>query len=137
MPALHAVCRIHKRQEDRKVKAAASKQAEKLGYTPRNRAGNGPTQSGMSSAGMLRGKPQDELDDESAAGLAKVKAQDAEIDAGLDTLCRTMDNLSGIASAMRDEAVTQTTKLDLLDNQMEKTMQKQTVVNARQRHLLK
>jgi hypothetical protein len=79
-----------------------SRHAEKLGYVPRNN--KGMSASGMSSAGMMRGKQQEEeLDEESSAGLAKAKANDAEIDAGLDALSRTMDNLSSIAGAMREE----------------------------------
>lgn len=131
-----AVNDIQERNEARKAKAAGSKQAEKLGYVPRSK---GASASGMSSAGMMRGKAAEDqaLDEESSAGLAKVKAADAEIDAGLDSLARTMDNLNEIGSAMRSEAQAQNTKLDYLDSQMEKTMQKQTVVNARQRGLLK
>eukprot|EP01039_Chlorochromonas_danica_P000587 gene587-632_t len=132
-----AVDDIYQRNEARKAKTAGSRQAEKLGYVPRNKTTGTLTANGMSSAGMVRKGEDQALDEESAAGLAYVKSADAEIDAGLESLSRTMDNLTGIAGAMKDESLAQNQKLDYLDSQMEKTMQKQTVVNARQRFLLK
>ncbi len=107
---------------------------------------------------MVRGKDSSQqLDAESAAGLAKLKDEDAEIDAGIDAISKTIDNLNNIAGQMRDEvrnininlplniygilAVSQTQsqnqKLEKIENNMQKTTEKQTVVNARQRYLLK
>lgn len=78
-----------------------------------------------------------ELDSESAAGLGRVKAQDQEIDDGLDSIARTLDKLGNIAGAINDETKTQNKKLEKMENSMQKTQEKQTVVNARQRFLLK
>jgi hypothetical protein len=100
------LCRINQRNEQRKTKAAQSKQAEKLGYVPRNKQAATLTASGLSSGGMTnRGKTADDqkLDAESAAGLAKIKDTDAEIDAGIDAISRTIDNLNSIAGSMKDE----------------------------------
>ncbi len=53
---------------------------------------------------MVRGKDSSQqLDAESAAGLAKLKDEDAEIDAGIDAISKTIDNLNNIAGQMRDE----------------------------------
>lgn len=98
--------RITTRNEQRKVKAAQSKQAEKMGYVPRNKQAATLTASGLSSGGMTnRGKTADDqkLDAESAAGLSKIKDTDAEIDAGIDAISRTIDNLNNIAGSMKDE----------------------------------
>lgn len=56
-----------------------------------------------SLAGGRRGNADQELDAESAAGLARVKETDAEIDAGIDAISRTMDNIANLSSQMRDE----------------------------------
>lgn len=77
------------------------------------------------------------LDEDSAAGLAKLRSKDAEIDAGIDAISRTIDNLANIGAAMKDEVNTQNQKLEKIDSNMQKTTEKQTVVNARQRYLLK
>ncbi len=64
------------------------------------------TPSGLSSAGMTgRGKAaaDQDLDEESAAGLSKLKENDAEIDAGIDAIGRTIDSLTSIASTMKEE----------------------------------
>lgn len=43
------------------------------------------------------------LDEDSAAGMARLREKDAEIDAGIDSISRTIDNLSSIGAAMKDE----------------------------------
>jgi methyl coenzyme M reductase gamma subunit len=77
------------------------------------------------------------LDEDSAAGLQKLRDKDAEIDAGIDQISRTIDNLTNIGAAMKDEVMNQNAKLEKIDGNMQKTTEKQTVVNARQRYLLK
>jgi hypothetical protein len=47
------------------------------------------------------------LDEDSAAGLARLREKDAEIDAGIDAISRTIDNLTSIGSAMKDEVRTE------------------------------
>jgi len=126
-------------QKQRLTQGATTTQAEKIGYVPRNRQTN-LTASGLSSASIAnrKGKAEDqELDSESAAGLARLKAQDSEINDGLDDISRSLDNLGNIAGAIKDEATTQKSKLERMENSMQKTGEKQTVVNARQRYLLK
>ena len=49
-----------------------------------------------------REDPDQQLDAESAAGLAKLKEADAEIDAGIEAISRTIDNLGNIAGSMKD-----------------------------------
>jgi hypothetical protein len=81
-----------------------STQAEKIGYVPRNRA-TGMTASGLTSAGMVRGgkKPDQDLDDESRAGLAKIQETDREIDKGIDQIGDSLGRIQALAGAMKDE----------------------------------
>jgi hypothetical protein len=99
--------RVAQRNEERKNKAAASRQADKFGgYVSRNKNSSSLQESGLTStslAGGRRGNADQELDAESAAGLARVKETDAEIDAGIDAISRTMDNIANLSSQMRDE----------------------------------
>lgn len=135
--ASSAVDEVTMRNDERKNKASAKNNLEKAGYIPRNKQ---PTQSGLMSTGMVgKGRtPKDqELDEEDAAGLKKVQDNDAEINAGLQAIDKTLDNLNALAGAMREETYNQNEKLERIDNSMQKTMEKQTVVNARQRYLLK
>lgn len=134
---------VKDRNEARKAKAAASagssKAADKIGYVPRNKQASTLTASGLTSAGMTKGgrAADQELDDESAAGLQRLKDNDAEIDAGIDAISKTIDNLGNIAQTMKEETQIQNKKLNKIDEAMSKTTEKQTVVNARQRYLLK
>ncbi len=107
---LLTLCRVKDRNEQRKAKASpsngSSKAAGKIGYVPRNQQAATMTPSGLSSSGMVnRGKKSadQDLDDESAAGLQKLQETDAEIDAGIDAISRTIDNLTGIAATMKEE----------------------------------
>lgn len=43
------------------------------------------------------------LDDEAAAGLSRVEERNSEIDAGIDTIARGIENLASIGAAMKDE----------------------------------
>lgn len=135
-----ALDEVHERNEARKAKAAstaAAKQAERVGYIPRNKQPATLQESGLSSAGMISGRKQEQLDDESAAGLARVKETDKEIDQGIEEISASIDRLGNIAGQMKDETVTQNAKLERIDANMNRTQEKQTVVNARQRYLLK
>ncbi len=128
---------IRERNAARQQKASAgSTQGEKIGYFSRNKQ-TALTESGRTSAGMTKGKKEDDLDDESKAGLARVKQQDAEIDEGIDQIAKQLDNLGNIASSMNEEVKNQNAKLEKMDNSMQRVTEKQTVVNARQRYLLK
>lgn len=89
--------------------------------------------SGLTSGG--KGK-QEELDDETRAGLNKLQANDAEIDAGISVIGNSLDNLTDIASAMKEETLNQHKKLQMIDDAMQSTSEKQAVVNARQRKYL-
>lgn len=131
-----AVDEVVQRNEERKNKASASNKLAQAGYVPRNKQ---PTASGLTSSTMVgKGKAKDqELDNESAAGLKKVQETDSEINAGLAAIDKTLDNLNALAGAMKDETLAHNEKLERIDNSMQKTMEKQTVVNARQRFLLK
>jgi hypothetical protein len=129
---------VQQRNEDRKAKAGTSKAVEKIGYVPRNKQAAAMNSSGLTSAGMMgKSRQEDPLDEDSAAGMERLRSKDAAIDEGIDAISRTIDNLTGIASAMKDETLAQTSKLEKIDANMQKTTEKQTVVNARQRYLLK
>lgn len=126
---------IRERQDARVAKNRADKtgtQADKVGYVPRNR-GAAPTASGLTSSAMNRGGKKDDqdLDPESAAGLAKIKAQDSEINDGLDNISRALDKIGNIAGSINDETKAQNKKLEKMEGSMQNTMEKQTVVNAR------
>jgi hypothetical protein len=94
---------VDRRNEDRKNKAAASRQLEKAGYIPRNK--RDPKFTGLTVTGKENTKTQ-EMDAESAAGLKKVLDNDAEIDAGLDSVDKALENLGNISLAMKDEVNT-------------------------------
>jgi hypothetical protein len=89
---------------------------------------------------MLGGRKKsdsEDLDEESASGLAQVHATDAEINAGLDSIGNTLDNLGHISAAMKSEVVSQNAKLDTLDKNMNVIGDKQIVVNSRLKTVLK
>lgn len=106
-PACSKFLRVSQRNEERKNKAAASRQADKFGgYVSRNKNAAALQETGLTSTSLTggrRGAADQELDAESAAGLARVKETDAEIDAGIDAISRTMDNIANLSSQMRDE----------------------------------
>jgi hypothetical protein len=77
-----------------------------------------------------------DLDEDSAAGLARLKSNDQEIDDGIDKISGILDNLTGIASNMNSEVKLQAGKLDNIESGMNHTTEKQTIVNARQKKLL-
>ena len=103
--ALHTTqpCRV----KDRNATRATTKpqgalgQVEKIGYIPRNKV---PVlqATGLTSE-RLAGRREEELDADSAAGLARLKARDADIDQSLGDVLRIVDNLDQIAGAMNEE----------------------------------
>eukprot|EP00605_Chrysophyceae_sp_TOSAG23-4_P002251 GSChrysophyteH1.ASY1.ANO1.2495.1 assembled CDS len=111
--------------------------AEKIGYVPRAQQAR-MAQSGLSNARMGAGKSsEEELDEDSAAGLAQLRANDAEIDEGMERIGAAIDRIGNLASAMGSEARSHTDKLETIDKSMTKTSDKTTVVNSRQKFLLK
>jgi hypothetical protein len=126
------------RMEKLKPKRTGASQAEKIGYVPRSQQAR-MAQSGLSNARMAGGSKakDEELDEDSAAGLAQLRANDAEIDEGMDKVSSALDRIANIASSIGSEANTQTSKLKNIDSQMSKTADKTTIVNARQKHLLR
>lgn len=111
----------------------------KITYVRRNNDASNLQETGFSNnkAGFTRGGNKQQLDAESAADLQNVQANDDEINAGIDSIGSTLDTLAGISHNIKDEAIEQNAKLDIMDNKMQKGTEKQTVVNARQRYLLK
>ena len=121
------------RSDARAVKLAANnKHVDKIGYVPRNKQAVGMNASGLSSAGMMGKNRKDPdqvrffskrslffasycnqrigvfyiiqvLDEDTAAGLSRVEERNSEIDAGIDTIARGIDNLASISAAMKDE----------------------------------
>ena len=94
-------------------------------------------QTGLVSSRMANSSVEEELDPDSAEGLAQLKANDKEIDQGIDGISSALDRLAGISSAMNAETRQQTDKLRRVDEAMTRTADKTTVVNARQKHLLR
>lgn len=128
---------VKERSNARATTAAASArttQAEKVGYQPRQRAAPSFVASGITSSSMKgRKAPDQELDAESEAALARVNARDNEINAGLDVIGDGLDRLGRIAVDMREEVVAQGTKVASIENKMQIATEKQAVVNARMR----
>ena len=124
------------RMEKLKPNRTGSSQAEKIGYVPRAQQAR-MAQSGLSSARMGGKNKDDELDEDSAAGLAQLRANDAEIDEGMDRIGNAIDRIGNLANAMGQESKAHTAKLESIDTVMSKTSDKTTVVNARQKFLLK
>lgn len=82
----------------------SGREKEKIGYVPRGKSGL--TASGLTSAGMMGRNgpgPDQTLDEESQARLDKLKADDEEIDAGLDGISSIIGNLGNIAGNMNSE----------------------------------
>ena len=70
------------------------------------RGQSGLTASGLTSAGMMggRGSGADQtLDEESAVRLAQLKADDEEIDKGLDSISNIVSHLGNIAGDINSE----------------------------------
>lgn len=119
-------------------KTSIISQADKIGHVPKDKINL--TSMGLTSAGMLGGRSKsdsEDLDEESASGLAQVHANDAEINAGLDSIGNTLDNIGHISAAMKSEVTSQNAKLDTLDRNMNVIGDKQIVVNARLKTVLK
>jgi predicted double-glycine peptidase len=77
--------------------------------------------------GKAEEEEEEELDEESKQGLARIKASDGEIYAGIDAIARTMDNITNMAAAMREETLNQNDKLEKMDQLMDTSVQKQMV----------
>jgi len=80
---------------------SGSRQAESIGYVPRNRT-PALTASGLT---FSNGKKTDDqtLDAASEATLAKLHAKDADIDRGIDDISGVIDRLGNIATDIRDK----------------------------------
>ena len=125
-----AVNEIKARNDARTAKSGSS-QAEKIGYVPRSQLKS------MAESGFSKSNKNEDLDDDSKAGLGRLQQNDSEIDQGLDEISNSLDTLTSISQAMNEEARTQTSKLDKLSNSMDKVADKQSVVNSRLKRQLK
>ena len=126
-----AVNEIKARNDARTANKAGSSQAEKIGYVPRSQLKT------MSESGFSKSNKDENLDDDSKAGLGRLKQNDAVIDEGLDEISNSLDTLTSISQAMNEEARTQTSKLEKLAGSMDKVADKQSIVNARLKRQLK
>ncbi len=135
MPTVSCVSVRNRAQQRGTVKPAASASGhmEKIGYVPRNK----PVV--LTESGLVSGQKQKDeaLDEESAAGLARLQKTDAAIDESLGVVLKIVDNLTGIAGAMNEEVKNQTFKTKAIESTLSIVEEKQTIVNARQRRLLK
>lgn len=110
-----------------------STQGEKIGYVSRQQVA-GLKQTGLVSSSMMnknKNNPDQILDEESAEGLKEVERDDAEIDAGIDSIDSSLDRLNIIAGHMKDETIIQNKKLEKMENAMQTAGEKQSVVNNR------
>lgn len=82
-------------------------------------------------------KDREELDDETSAGLERLKQKDAEIDQSLNDVLRIVDNLDQIAGAINEETKQQAWKTAAVEQNLTVVAEKQAIVNARQKKLLK
>jgi hypothetical protein len=85
----------------------------------------------------MRKADDQELDEASAAGLARLKAKDEDIDRGIDDISRAIDRIGNMASEIRNEAKNSTAKIDIIDSKLQTANEKQTIVNSRLRQQLK
>jgi hypothetical protein len=97
-------------------------------------AARGMTASGLSSASATQ-QSQD-LDEDATNGLNRGRGKDALIDAGIDALALGLDKLGNLAGAITDETKDSAARIDKMDRGMQRTTEKQVIVNARQRYLL-
>jgi len=137
-----ALTEVKERNQARleKVRPAPT-QAEKIGYVSRAQQAK-MSASGLASSSMMsrsRGAAaaDQDLDEDSAAGLQQLKHNDAEINAGLAQISDSLDRLGAIAGEMKNETVSQTKKLERIDEGMTRAGDKTAVVNARQKFLLR
>uniref|UniRef100_A0A7S3HCT8 t-SNARE coiled-coil homology domain-containing protein n=1 Tax=Spumella elongata TaxID=89044 RepID=A0A7S3HCT8_9STRA len=129
---------LHQRNDERKLKANNNRPVEKIGYVTRNKQAEGMKASGFSSAAMMgKQDPDQDLDEESAAGLSRLRQNDSEIDSGVAQLSRTIDTLGSIGAAMKDEVLSQNAKLERMENSMQRGTEKQVGVNSVLRQHLK
>lgn len=75
---------------------------EKIGHVPRS-AVTGMKQSGLTSTNRTSKNKEDELDEESRAGLNRINQRDQEVDRGIHEISRGLDNLAAIAGSMKEE----------------------------------
>ncbi len=111
-----------------------------MGYVPREKAqliATGLTSGGMMSKRTPFPDTSQELDEAAAGRLERVKQADAEIDASVDDLAKTIDNLSHIAGSMGSEARRQNAKIDQIDKKLTHVNEKQIIANARMKSLVK
>lgn len=91
----------HVQRVTTKPQNGAMSSMEKIGYIPRDKV---PV---LRDTGVVgRNKPpgeDQELDLDSAAGLERLKAKDAEIDDSLGDVLKVVDNLDNISKAMNEE----------------------------------
>ena len=119
--------RAHAKQSS----ATKAGQTEKIGFIPRNKV---PV---LQATGYSATKDEDEPDADTAAGLARLKEKDADIDRTLGDVLRIVDNLDNIAGAMNEEVKAQQWKTRAIEGSLGIAEQKQAIVNARQKKLLK
>jgi hypothetical protein len=125
--------RQNQRVQSTNKAANASAQASKIGYVSRSRQ----TELQESDYSSSFGDKDEEMDEESRAGLDRLRSNEREIDSGVEQIANSLDNLMSMAGAMKDTTAEQTKKLDLLDQNMDKAQSKQAVVNARAKRLLR
>lgn len=132
-----AISGVKNRQKERASQrtggGAPAASTEKIGYVPRSNLTTMKA-SGLSSSGGRKGK--EDLDEESKVGLKRVEENDKEIDAGINLISNSLDNLSGIAGQMKEETQNQNKKLEEIEKNIQKASEKQAIVNARQKRYL-
>jgi len=134
---MSAITEVKERSQARKDKIRpVVTQAEKIGYVPRSQMAR-MTASGLTSNAMNKKGFREELDEDSAAGLETLKSNDREIDQNLDAVSATLDKITDISKAMREEVTSQNKKIDTITNKMENVAEKQTIVTMRSKYQLK
>ena len=126
---------VKERNDARSAKGPAADPNQKIGFVPRARVG-GMKETGLASTSGRNAKKGETLDEESRLGLERVKANDADIDQDLDDINNAIAGLGNIAAQMRDEAIVQNKKLEMIDENMGRAADKQNVVNSRQKRYL-
>jgi hypothetical protein len=131
------ISEIRERHQQRleKIRPRNAQGAEKIGYVPRAQQAK-MTASGLTSSVQKINK-KEELDDESAQGLAGLRANDQEINQALEHIGASLDRVGAVAEGMGYETKRQNEKLKTVDDAMNRAADKATVINSRQKHLLR
>ena len=123
------------REKERLISSQKSALAAKIGFAPRIKIDL--KESGFTTITNKKNDDEKDLDNESKAGLQRIKQNDLEIDAMLDQTVASLDRISALSNAMGEATLEQKIKADAIDSNMSTAANKQAIVNSRAKRLLR